>query len=216
MRVERRSVGPFDNNLYILSTPGSTDAIVVDPSGDDGGVLDELRRRGLNVRRILLTHGHIDHILCVKAYREATGAPVWMHAGDQWWLERAPAQAATFQLPWGGGFDVDHWIEVWEEVGLPGIDVRAVETPGHSPGSVTFVTSEGLIAGDVLFAGSVGRTDFPLSDNEALVRSVRETLFAYPDPTPVFPGHGPPTTVGEERRSNPFVGDPAFGHRQNA
>ncbi len=215
MRVERHSVGPFDNNLYVLSTPGSTDAIVVDPCGDDGTVLDELRRRGLTVRRILLTHAHIDHILAVKAYRDATGAPVWLHPGDRWWLERAPAQAMAFQLPWNGGFEVDHWIAEGEDVGLPGIEAKAIETPGHSPGSMTFVTPEGLIAGDVLFAGSVGRTDLPLCDPEALVRSVRERLFAYPDATPVHPGHGPATTIGAERRSNPFVGDAAFGHRQS-
>ena len=215
MRVERRPVGPFDNNLYILSTPGSPDAIVVDPCGDDGTALREIERRGLKLRRILLTHGHIDHILAVKAYRDATGAPVWMHPGDRWWLERAPVQAATFELPWNGAFEVDHWITGGEEVGLPGIEVRALETPGHSPGSVTFVTSEGLISGDVLFAGSVGRTDLPLCDPEALVRSVRECLFAYPDATPVYPGHGPATTIGAERRSNPFVGDVALGHRQS-
>ena len=90
MRVERCPVGPFDNNLYLLTSPGSLDAIVVDPCGDDGTVLAEIRRRGLSIRRILLTHAHIDHILAVKAYREATGAPVWLHAGDRWWLERAP------------------------------------------------------------------------------------------------------------------------------
>jgi len=216
VRVERCTVGPFDNNLYLLSAPGSRDAIVVDPCGDDGTILETIRGRGLTVRRILLTHAHIDHILAVKAYQEATGAPVWLHTGDRWWLERAPVQASLYELPWNGAFEVDHWIADGEEAGLPGLEAKVLHTPGHSPGSVTFATPEGLIVGDVLFAGSVGRTDFPLCDPEALVRSVRERLFAYPDATPVYPGHGPSTTIGAERRTNPFVGDAALGFRQGA
>jgi len=216
VRVERCPVGPFENNLYLLTSPGSRDVIVVDPCGDDGSVLAEIRRRGLSVRRILLTHAHIDHILAVKAYKDATAAPVWLNAGDRWWLERAPVQASTFELPWDGAFEVDHWITEGEEVGLPGLEARALHTPGHSPGSMTFATAEGLIVGDVLFAGSVGRTDLPLCDPDALVRSVRERLFAYPDATPVYPGHGPATTIGAERRTNPFVGDSALGFRQGA
>lgn len=216
MRVERCPVGPFDNNLYLLTSPGSLDAIVVDPSGDDGTVLAEIRRRGLTVRRILLTHAHIDHILAVKAYRDATGAPVWLNAGDRWWLERAPVQASLYEIPWNGDIEIDHWIAEGEEVGLPGLEAKALHTPGHSPGSMTFATAEGLIVGDVLFAGSIGRTDLPLCDPDALVRSVRERLFAYPDATPVYPGHGPATTIGAERRTNPFVGDAALGFRQGA
>jgi glyoxylase-like metal-dependent hydrolase (beta-lactamase superfamily II) len=216
VRVERCPVGPFDNNLYLLTSPGSLDAIVVDPSGDDGTVLAEIRRRGLTVRRILLTHAHIDHILAVKAYRDATGAPVWLNAGDRWWLERAPVQASLYEIPWNGDIEIDHWIAEGEEVGLPGLEAKALHTPGHSPGSMTFATAEGLIVGDVLFAGSIGRTDLPLCDPDALVRSVRERLFAYPDATPVYPGHGPATTIGAERRTNPFVGDAALGFRQGA
>lgn len=216
MRVERHSVGPFDNNLYVLTTPGSKDAIVVDPSGDDGTVLENLRSRGLTVKRILLTHAHVDHILAVRRYRDATGAPVWAHPGDRWWLERGAAQAGLYGLPWDGPIEVDHWIADGEDVGLPEVTVRALETPGHSPGSVTFATEEGLVSGDVLFAGSIGRTDIPLCDPDALVRSVRQRLFAYPDATPVFPGHGPPTTIGTERRSNPFVGDAAMRDRRSA
>lgn len=216
MRVERCPVGPFDNNLYLLTSDDSKDVIVVDPSGDDGTVLADIHRRGLVVRRILLTHAHIDHILAVKSYRDATGAPVWMHAADKWWLDRAPIQASLYQIPWNGPVVVDHWIEEGEEVGLPGIPVKALQTPGHSEGSLTFATPAGLVSGDVLFAGSVGRTDFPGCDPDKLVRSIRERLFSFPDDTPVHPGHGPGTTIGAERRTNPFVGDAALGFRQGA
>jgi hydroxyacylglutathione hydrolase len=213
VRVERIPVGPFDNNLYLLTLAGSRDCIVVDPSGDDGTVLDTIRRRGLTVKRILLTHAHLDHILAVKSYRDATGAPVWLHAADRSWYERGATQAAFYGLAWPGDAPVDHWMSDGESVGLPGMDVKALHTPGHSPGSMTFATSEGLISGDVLFAGSIGRTDLPLCDEGALHRSIRETLFAYPDSTPVFPGHGPATTIGEERRHNPFVGEAAIRHQ---
>ncbi len=213
MRVERFPVGPFDNNLYVLRAPSSPDVIVVDPSGDDGTALETIRARGLTVKRILLTHAHIDHILAVKPYQDATGAPVWLHPGDRPWFERGRLQAEMYGVAWPGDGAVDHWIEAGESVGLPGMDVTAVHTPGHSPGSVTFVTPDGLVAGDVLFAGGIGRTDLPLCDESALYRSIRETLFAFPDATRVHPGHGSPTTIGEERRHNPFVGEAALRRR---
>jgi glyoxylase-like metal-dependent hydrolase (beta-lactamase superfamily II) len=213
VRVERFPVGPFDNNLYLLTAPGSPEAIVVDPSGDDGAVLDTIRGRGLTVARILLTHAHIDHILAVKPYQDATGAPVWLHSGDRAWFERGRVQADLYGIPWPGDGVIGHWIEAGESVGLPHMDVKAIHTPGHSPGSVTFVTPEGLVAGDVLFAGGIGRTDLPMCDEAALFRSIRETLFAFPPATAVYPGHGPPTTIGEERRHNPFVGEAALRRR---
>ena len=213
MRVERFPVGPFDNNLYLLSAPPSADAIVIDPCGDDGSTLETIRARGLTVKRILLTHAHIDHIIAVKPYQDATGAPVWLHAGDRPWFERGRLQAEFYGIPWPGDGDVGHWMEAGESVGLPGMEVTTLHTPGHSPGSVTFATPEGLVSGDVLFAGSIGRTDLPFCDEAALYRSIRETLFAYPDATRVHPGHGPPTTIGEERRHNPFVGEAALRRR---
>jgi glyoxylase-like metal-dependent hydrolase (beta-lactamase superfamily II) len=213
VRVERFPVGPFDNNLYLLTLSGSRDAVVVDPSGDDGTVLETIRGRGLAVKRILLTHAHLDHILAAKPYQDATGAPIWLHPGDRPWFERGRTQAELFGLSWPGDAVVSHWMADREAVGLPGLDVQAIHTPGHSPGSVTLATPEGLISGDLLFAGSIGRSDLPMCDEAALYRSTRDVLFAYPDPTPVYPGHGPATTIGEERRHNPFVGEAAQGRR---
>ena len=220
MRVERFPVGPLDNNLYLLTapgspaspgSPGSKDAIVVDPSLESGHVLDTIRARGLTVRKILLTHAHLDHILMVRAFHEATSAPVWLHAQDRPLYERGREQAEAMGMRWPGGAPVAHWIEDGEEVGIPGIDVRAIHTPGHSPGSVTFVTSDGLLVGDVLFRDSVGRTDLPGGDWETLVRSIRERLFVFPGSTRVCPGHGLETTIGREAASNPFVGASALG-----
>ncbi len=210
MRVERFSVGPLDNNLYLLTAAGSVDAIVVDPSIDSEAVLAEISHRGLDVKRILLTHAHIDHILMVKRFHDATGAPVWLHDADRPLYERGSDQAAALGVPWPGSAPLAHAIQDGEEVGIPGIEMRAVHTPGHSPGSVTFVTPEGMIGGDVLFRGSVGRTDLPGGDWKTLVRSIRERLFCFPADTRVLPGHGPETTIGLELRTNPFVGEPAL------
>lgn len=210
MRVERFSVGPLDNNLYLLTAASGTEAIVVDPSLESEQVLAEISRRGLDVKRILITHAHIDHIHAVKRFHDSTGAPVWLHAADRPLYERGAEQAAGIGLSWLGSAPIAHAIEDGEEVGVPGIEVRAIHTPGHSPGSVTFVTTEGLIAGDVLFRGSVGRTDLPGGDWPTLVRSIRERLFHFPGETRVYPGHGPETTIGLEIRTNPFVGEPAL------
>lgn len=210
MRVERFQVGPLENNLYLLTTPGARDAIVVDPSIESEAVLEQIHARGLSVKRILLTHAHIDHIQMVKPFHDRTGAPVWLHADDRFLYDRGAGQAAEIGFSWPGTVPIDHWIVEGEEVGIPGIAVTAIQTPGHSPGSMTFATEAGLIAGDVLFRGSVGRADLPGGDWPTLVRSVRERLFAYPPETAVYPGHGPLTTIGHEMKTNPFVGEHAF------
>jgi len=210
VRVERFQVGPLENNLYLLTTPGGHDAIVVDPSIESEDVLRQIEARGLRIQRILLTHAHIDHILMVKPFHDRTGAPIWLNAEDRFLYDRGLDQADQMGMIWPGTAPIAHWITDGEEVGIPGIAVRAVRTPGHSPGSVTFVTEEGLIAGDVLFRGSVGRTDLPGGDWATLVKSIRELVFAHPPETVVFPGHGPVTTVGDEMKTNPFVGQSAF------
>ena len=210
MRVERFQVGPLENNLYLLTTPGSHDAIVVDPSIESEDVLRQIEARGLRIQRILLTHAHIDHILMVKPFHDRTGAPVWLNADDRFLYDRGKDQAEQMGMAWPGTAPIAHWITDGEEVGIPGMAVRAIRTPGHSPGSVTFATEEGLIAGDVLFRGSVGRTDLPGGDWATLVKSIRELVFAYPPETTVYPGHGPVTTVGLEMKTNPFVGQSAF------
>jgi hydroxyacylglutathione hydrolase len=207
MRVERFPVGPLDNNLYLLTVTGSRDAIVVDPSLESEDVLDTIRSRGLTVRKILLTHAHIDHIVMVKAFHEATGAPVWLHAADRVFYDRAEEQALSMGFHWPGTVPIAHWIEDGEEVGVPGLEVRAIHTPGHSPGSVTFVTPEGLVSGDVLFQGSVGRTDLPGGDWPTLLDSIRGLVDSLPGETTVYPGHMSITTLGAERTSNPFLAE---------
>lgn len=211
MRIERFPVGPLDNNLYLLTPDrdrdrAGTDAILVDPSLESADTLRAILARGITVKRILLTHAHIDHILMAKPFREATGAPVWLHEGDRMLYELGPVQAEQMGLAWPGTAPIDHWIADGEECGIPGIEVKAIHTPGHSPGSVTFVTPAGLVSGDVLFRESVGRVDLPGGDWETLVHSIRGRLFQHDRGTTVYPGHGPTTTIGHEMKVNPFVG----------
>jgi glyoxylase-like metal-dependent hydrolase (beta-lactamase superfamily II) len=208
--LERFQVGPLENNLYLLTRDGTKDAIVIDPSLGSEDVLATIQRRGLTVKRILLTHAHADHIILAKRFHDATGAPVCLHDGDRPLYDRGAEQAAAFGMPWYGAPPIDHSIQDGEEVGLEGIPIRAIHTPGHSPGSVTFVVNEGLIVGDVLFKGSVGRTDFPGGDWPLLARTIRERLFTFPPDTRVLPGHGQETSIGLELRTNPFVGEPAL------
>ena len=205
MRIERFQVGPLENNLYLLTAENSHDAIVVDPSLESESVLAEILRRGLSVKRILLTHAHFDHIAMVKPFHDETKAPVYLHPNDREFYDRGEEQAGAWGFAWPGSVPVTNWIGEEEEVGIPGIEARAILTPGHSPGSVTFVTPEGLIVGDVLFRGSVGRTDLPGGDTDALRASIRDQLYALADETVVYAGHGPATTIGAEARANPFV-----------
>jgi len=210
VRIERFPVGPLDNNLYLLTADQGTDAIVIDPSLESADVLRTIAARGLSVKRILLTHAHVDHILMAKPFQDATGAPIWLHEEDRLLYEFGGQQAEGMGLDWPGLAPVAHWMADGEDVGIPGIEATAIHTPGHSPGSVTFVTPRGLVAGDVLFRESVGRIDLPGGDWDALVRSIRGRLFSYPRETEVFPGHGPTTTIGHEIKHNPFVGESAF------
>jgi hydroxyacylglutathione hydrolase len=209
VRIERFPVGPWENNLYLLQGEEGDEGILVDPSMESQAALDAILRRGIRIRRILLTHAHIDHILLVQHFHDRTGAPVWLHEGDAELYRNAGAQASMWGLPWEGAPPIEHWMADGEAVGLPGLPVRAWHTPGHSPGSVTLETDGGLLTGDLLFSGSVGRTDLPGGDWDTLLSSIREVLFERPDDTRVCPGHGPETTIGAERRSNPFVGDRA-------
>ena len=210
MRIERFQVGPLENNLYLLTSAGGSDAIIVDPSLESISALRAIQSRGLTVKRILLTHAHIDHILMVQPFHAATGAPVWLHEGDRLLYDHGLEQAQQMGLRWPGSVPIAHWMEEGEDVGLPGIEARAIHTPGHSPGSMTFITPEGILAGDVLFRESVGRVDLPGGDWATLVRSIRGRLFQHPPETDVFPGHGLPTTIGHEMKCNPFVGEDAF------
>jgi hydroxyacylglutathione hydrolase len=215
MIVESFAAGPLGCNCTLIVDEESKEAIVVDPGGDLPRIEARLARHGAKVKAILHTHTHIDHVGATAGLQRAHAAAARIHEGDGFMYSILPVQAALLGM--GAppeSAELDRWLVDDEVVRLGGpgasIDVHVLHTPGHSPGSCCFEVAAGderlLLAGDTLFQQSVGRTDLWGGDHDALVKSIRGKLFALPDPTRVICGHGPDTTIGVEKRSNPFVG----------
>ena len=206
LRVEQLSLGPIGTNCYVVRTDLSADeAAVVDPSGDASELRLALARLGTRCTAILVTHGHWDHLVGVADLAEGTGAPVHMPEGERALLER-PGELA----PMGNGYRA-HMPEVTlvggESIDVAGITFDVLSVPGHSPAHLAYYADGCLFSGDVLFAGSVGRTDIPGADWETLIASIRMLVETLPPETVVYPGHGPITTSGEELARNPFLGE---------
>ncbi|MDN4594932.1 MBL fold metallo-hydrolase [Polycladomyces subterraneus] len=205
MNVRSFTLGPVATNCYVLSE--GREAVVIDPGMGPDPVLEWMQSEQLNVQAILLTHAHFDHIGGVEAVRTATGAPVYVHRAEADWLTD-PQKNGSSLFP---GLELircnpaDQLLEGGETLNLIGREFRVYHTPGHSPGSVTFQFDDQVFSGDVLFAGSIGRTDLPGGDYETLMRSIHDVLMEMPEETRVYPGHGPTTTIGREQASNPFV-----------
>lgn len=203
---------PFDQIAYVAWRPGTGEALVVDPGFDPDAIVDVLKRNNLRLAAILNTHGHADHIAGNAAIKAAyPEAPLVIGKHEAHLLSDGQANLST---PFGLTITsppADRLLEDGETYEAAGFAFRVLEIPGHSPGSVVFVCEEFeppfVFGGDVLFAGSVGRVDFPGGSGATLISGIRTKLFALPDATIVLPGHGPPTTVGQERRSNPYVGE---------
>lgn len=205
MRVIAIENGQFAQNCYLLAEPGSADAALVDPGEEPELFLARAEQEGLTIRAIWLTHAHLDHITGVAAIREATGAPIYLHPDDHALYQNLPNQGRWFGLSLEAPPPVDHWLEHGGTVTLGRATWTVRHAPGHSPGSVLLVRPGLVIGGDVLFQGSIGRTDLPSGDHDQLLQSIGRELLTLPDDTTIWPGHGPPTTVGIERRTNPFL-----------
>jgi len=206
LRVDQLSLGPMGTNCYVVRSEGSGDeAVVVDPSGDATELRLTLARLGARCTAILVTHGHWDHLLGVADLAEGTGAPVHMAEGERMLLE-APGdftpQGVTLRP-----YVPDVLLAGGETLALAGVDFDVLAVPGHSPAHLAYHADGCLLSGDVLFAGSVGRTDFPGSDWDTLVASIRMLVDTLPAETVVYPGHGPTTTLGAELARNPFLAE---------
>jgi hydroxyacylglutathione hydrolase len=204
--LEKLTVGPFQENCYIVGDEESGDGVVVDPGDEATRIALAVERTNLDISRIVLTHAHIDHIGAVEALKQEYGCPVLIHAEAEPMLRQAPTQAMMMGLKFGKAPEADGYIEDEEVVEVGSVRLKALYTPGHAPGHLAFYAEEGLVlAGDALFAGSVGRVDLPGGSMEVLMQSIEERLMTLPEETVVHPGHGPETTIGHEKVSNPFL-----------
>jgi glyoxylase-like metal-dependent hydrolase (beta-lactamase superfamily II) len=208
MRYAIVPVTPFEQNCTIFWCEKTRRAAVIDPGGDIDRVLGELEREGLSLEKILVTHGHIDHAGGVAVLAERTGVPIeGPHEEDRFWIDGMAQQSRMFGFPGVKGFVPDRWLKDGDTVRFGEIELDVLHCPGHTPGHVVFHHVAGKLAqvGDVLFQGSIGRTDFPRGDHDTLIRSIKERLFPLGDDVSFIPGHGPMSTFGEERRYNPFL-----------
>jgi glyoxylase-like metal-dependent hydrolase (beta-lactamase superfamily II) len=208
MILESFPVGPLACNCTILADEATREAIVVDPGDDVSRIAKRLTELGLNLKQILVTHGHIDHVGGALKLKRLTGAPIYMNENDLPQLDMMDTQAAWIGLrATPETAPPDAGLAEGQVVGLEHYPAEVLHTPGHTQGSIClhFAPLNLLIAGDTLFAGSIGRTDLPGGDSDQIMASLRTRLLALPDETRVLPGHGPGTTIGQERRSNPFL-----------
>ncbi len=200
-------VGPLQCNCSIIGDEASREAMVIDPGDDIEDVLALIAKHNLKVKQIVITHAHIDHVGGAMKLRASTGAPILLNQNDYALLKMLDTQAAWVGMKSPGKVEIDHSVEQADTVRTGAITADVLHTPGHTEGSVClyFPAEKTLIAGDTLFAGSIGRTDLPGGSFEKIIQSLHGTVLALPDETVVVPGHGPLTTIGEERESNPFL-----------
>jgi len=209
MEILRFTYGPFAENTYVVVGPSGRKAMVVDPGVDSEPVLDLVRERGLDCTLIVNTHAHLDHVACNAFFKRETGAPLAMHPDDLPLLRALRAQGDLYGLDVEESPMPDLALAEGAPLAFDGTTFDVLHTPGHTPGGVCLLRGDLMLVGDTLFRGSVGRTDLPGGDWDTLVASIRGKIFRLGDDVRCYPGHEDETTVGRERRTNPFVGDAA-------
>jgi hydroxyacylglutathione hydrolase len=200
-------VGPLQCNCSIIGDEQTHEAMVIDPGDQIEGILEVLRQEKLSLKQIVITHAHIDHVGGAMKLKAATGAPILMNQNDYALLKMLDMQAAWVGMRPPGAVEVDEAVSQGRVLKIGEISSNVIHTPGHTEGSIClyFPEEKKLVAGDTLFAGSIGRTDLPGGSMEKIMRSLHTQVLALPDETEVVPGHGPATTIGEERETNPFL-----------
>jgi len=207
-------VTPYQQNCSVLMCEDTRKAAIVDPGGDIDRIMAAVEKLGASVEKILLTHGHMDHCAASAELREKLEIPIeGPQREDAFWIEKLPEWCKMSGFPHADAFEPDRWLEDGDRVQVGVQTLQVLHCPGHTPGHVVFLHEGQKVAwvGDVLFQGSIGRTDFPRGNHEQLISSIREKLFPLGDDITFIPGHGPTSNFGHERRSNPFVADQRYG-----
>ncbi|QOL27327.1 MBL fold metallo-hydrolase [Thalassotalea sp. LPB0316] len=210
MRYQIIPVTPFQQNCTLFWCDETLEGAIVDPGGDAQLIKAAVEQNKVKVTKVLLTHAHIDHAGATKDIADYFKVNIeGPHKEDQFWIDLIPMQKERFGFAHAEHFTTDRWLEQGDTVQFGNVELEVYFCPGHTPGHVVFFDPKTKLAqvGDVLFKGSIGRTDFPRGDHPTLIKSIRENLFPLGDDVKFIPGHGPMSTFGEERRSNPFVGD---------
>jgi hydroxyacylglutathione hydrolase len=197
-------VGPIQANCYLLGCERTREAAVIDPGDDADEILMTLAKDKLRCVSIVNTHGHFDHSGANKRLKEVTGAQLILHEADAPMVMNQAASGKMWGMQVENSPPPDRYVKEGDLITFGDISLKVLHTPGHSEGGISLVTDKMVFVGDTLFAGSIGRTDFPGGDSDSLLRSVREKIFPLGDDVVIYPGHGPETTVGRERRTNPF------------
>lgn len=207
MMLIRLVVGPLQVNCFIIADEKTREAVVIDPGDDPQDILRVIKEKELKVKYIVNTHGHFDHVGANRAVKDATGAEILFHEADAALLAAAPRQSAVYGIAAVPSPPADRFIKHGDIITAGEVSLKVLHTPGHSPGGISLLEQGMVFTGDALFAGSIGRTDLPGGDLMTLIRSIKTNLMALPDDTNVFSGHGPASTVGDERRENPFLNE---------
>lgn len=204
MILKTLMVGELSANCYIIGCPDTKVGAVIDPGGDANHILDNATKLGLRIEYIINTHGHIDHIGANAKVKEATGAQLIIHSKDASMLTDPSLSLASFLGTKVELIPADRLVEDQDIIKLGNLALKVLHTPGHTPGGMCLQVADKIFTGDTLFAGSIGRTDFPGGDYDTLINSIKSKLLGYPEETIVYPGHGPTSSIGEEKRNNPF------------
>lgn len=209
MIIRALAVGPLQANCYIVGCEDTHQAAVIDPGGDADKILMAMAKDKLTCKAIVNTHGHFDHVTANGPLKKATGAELMMHSADAPLLAEASRSAAQWGLKVEASPQPDRLLADGDTVTIGNIALKVIHTPGHSPGGICLWADQAIFVGDTLFADSIGRTDFPGGDHHTLITSIRTKLFQLPDDVTVYPGHMMQTTIGRERKFNPFCGQGA-------